>query len=218
MNKRIRNTDILELNYSEVMAIQKWNTENKDKKLTDTNIPFEELLVKVTTHIDTTRKVVGKVTDKGATLIEYMHYWTSGDSIHVDTYTEAGVLLFSNWVDGTGYHKRSKAIWLAPTDYPMSIIMNTLAYLTYRDVTVVPIQNRSLGNSGSKGKSSSRVVYMGKRYRVQDNGSDRSREYVRKTGSWTVRGHWREYKSGKRVWIKGHKRGTGELSPKTYRL
>ena len=32
----------------------------------------------------------------------------------------------------------------------------------------------------------------------------KGRSYNAKTDMWTVRGHWREYKSGKRIWIKEH--------------
>lgn len=33
---------------------------------------------------------------------------------------------------------------------------------------------------------------------------EKNRNYNFKTDKWTVRGHWREYKSGKRVWVKEH--------------
>lgn len=33
------------------------------------------------------------------------------------------------------------------------------------------------------------------------------REYKRRSESWTVRGHWRNYKNGKKVWIRPHVRG-----------
>jgi hypothetical protein len=51
-----------------------------------------------------------------------------------------------------------------------------------------------------------------------DNEGD-SKHYDRHAHSWTVRGHWRYYKkSGKRVWIKPHKKGAGEIEPKKYKL
>ncbi len=36
---------------------------------------------------------------------------------------------------------------------------------------------------------------------------EEKREYERHTFGWTVRGHWREYQSGKKVWIKPQVRG-----------
>lgn len=39
---------------------------------------------------------------------------------------------------------------------------------------------------------------------------EEKREYERHISGWTVRGHWREYKSGKRIWIKPQVRGDKE--------
>ncbi|MFS0905728.1 hypothetical protein AB3N02_22030 [Priestia aryabhattai] len=45
-----------------------------------------------------------------------------------------------------------------------------------------------------------------------------SGNYERHTPAWTVRGHWREYKkTGKRVWVKPHVKGEGEVLPKVYK-
>jgi len=37
-------------------------------------------------------------------------------------------------------------------------------------------------------------------------------------GTFTVRGHYRHYKSGKVVWIAEYKKGTGKNRPKTYKM
>lgn len=37
-------------------------------------------------------------------------------------------------------------------------------------------------------------------------------------GSFSVRGHYRQYKDGRRVWIKPYKKGTGKEKNKTYKL
>lgn len=42
---------------------------------------------------------------------------------------------------------------------------------------------------------------------IQSPTEEEKREYERRTFGWTVRGHWREYKSGKKVWIKPQIRG-----------
>ncbi|MBZ9635531.1 hypothetical protein [Clostridium sp. FP1] len=42
---------------------------------------------------------------------------------------------------------------------------------------------------------------------IQPPTEEEKREYERHTLGWTVRGHWREYKSGKKVWIKPHING-----------
>lgn len=52
-----------------------------------------------------------------------------------------------------------------------------------------------------------------------ERGDADKREYERKADAWTVRGHWRHIKkSGKMVWIKGHKKGSGETEGKIYKL
>ena len=37
-------------------------------------------------------------------------------------------------------------------------------------------------------------------------------------GAFNVRGHFRQYKDGRRVWIKPYKKGTGKEINKTYKL
>jgi hypothetical protein len=44
------------------------------------------------------------------------------------------------------------------------------------------------------------------------------RQYERHIEAWTVRGHWRTTKTGKRVWVRPHVKGKGEIVPKTYTI
>lgn len=53
-------------------------------------------------------------------------------------------------------------------------------------------------------------------YSKQDN--EDKREYNRQAESWTVRGHYRHYKSGKVVWINAQTRGHGKVEHKTYTI
>lgn len=48
--------------------------------------------------------------------------------------------------------------------------------------------------------------------------NDNKRTYSRQTESWSVRGHYRTLKSGKRVWIKGYKKGNGDTKGKDYTI
>ena len=41
------------------------------------------------------------------------------------------------------------------------------------------------------------------------------RDYNRVAESWRVRGHWRQYKSGKKVWIEEHTKGKKEVEQDT---
>jgi len=48
---------------------------------------------------------------------------------------------------------------------------------------------------------------------------EEKREYERHIAGWTVRGHWREYKSGKKIWIKPQIRGDKEqMEGKIYEI
>ncbi|NFL57788.1 hypothetical protein FDB60_01710 [Clostridium botulinum] len=48
---------------------------------------------------------------------------------------------------------------------------------------------------------------------------EEKREYERHIVGWTVRGHWREYKSGKKIWIKPQIRGDKEhIEGKIYEI
>ena len=58
-------------------------------------------------------------------------------------------------------------------------------------------------------------------FEYSPNLADKSstRDYDRRTESWSVRGHWRYYKdSGKRVWIDGYTKGRGDIEGKEYRI
>lgn len=55
----------------------------------------------------------------------------------------------------------------------------------------------------SKNKKSKNVTYINhKTITIHKSESRSNRSYERHTDSWVQRGHWRNYKSGKRVWIK----------------
>lgn len=45
------------------------------------------------------------------------------------------------------------------------------------------------------------------------------RRYERHMEKWNVKGHYRTYKSGKKVWIEPQVRGAGkEVTPKEYKM
>lgn len=51
--------------------------------------------------------------------------------------------------------------------------------------------------------------------RTHHMSSEDKRTYERHTESWTVRGHWRNYRNGKKVWIKPHINGVNKESVKS---
>ena len=76
----------------------------------------------------------------------------------------------------------------------------------------------------SKNKKSKKVTYIShKTITIHKSESRSNASYERHTDSWVQRGHWRNYKSGKRVWIKEcvknakNKSSEGEVD-KTYEI
>lgn len=72
-------------------------------------------------------------------------------------------------------------------------------------------------------KRTNTVKIHSNRYIFEDNlnltNKPSTRDYDRRTESWSVRGHWRYYKdSGKRVWIDGYTKGRGDIEGKEYRI
>ncbi|NFT91678.1 hypothetical protein FDF86_04510 [Clostridium botulinum] len=54
---------------------------------------------------------------------------------------------------------------------------------------------------------------------IEEPTEEEKREYERHIFGWTVRGHWREYKSGKKIWIKPQIRGDKEqMESKIYEI
>ncbi|KFX58345.1 hypothetical protein HYH39_06710 [Clostridium botulinum] len=54
---------------------------------------------------------------------------------------------------------------------------------------------------------------------IKEPTEEEKREYERHIAGWTVRGHWREYKSGKKIWIKPQIRGDKEqMESKIYEI
>jgi hypothetical protein len=65
--------------------------------------------------------------------------------------------------------------------------------------------------NGSARKGSNRRMLTVRRYTIGSEVlSELPRRYERHTESWGVRGHYRKYKSGKTVWVKGYTKGDAE--------
>lgn len=74
-------------------------------------------------------------------------------------------------------------------------------------------------------KSNKQIRYMTKKVYIVDDlehyaEQRKNRQYNRQVDSWNVRGHWRQYKSGKRVWIEQSVRGRkdAKVKPQTYKI
>lgn len=129
---------------------------------------------------------------------------------------------FHNYID------RDKLIHLALSTTIM--IFNVLGYIVKPNLEVVkkdrPVQD-DIKHSHKRVpyKSNKQVRYLTKKVYVVDDmehyATQRTnRTYNRYTETWTVRGHWRQYKSGKRVWIEKSVRGNKDkqAKPQTYKI
>lgn len=104
------------------------------------------------------------------------------------------------------------------------LILNTLEYINKPKEEVVITEKREVKKSkkGKKNKRNGGKTYIYKKvYKVLDVVENKEkRDYNRVAESWRVRGHWRKYKSGKKVWINGYSKGKGRdtQDKKEYRI
>lgn len=136
-----------------------------------------------------------------------------------------------------GYLKNSSLLFLSQEDKTIhskiSAIGKTLCegilvanYLAQTNPTIIKDnETRIVKKSNKKGKHKNKTIrkinltnikYV-KEYSNTNTSTDK-RTYERHTESWTVRGHYRHYKSGKVVWIEPSTRGTGKPQGKVYNI
>lgn len=94
------------------------------------------------------------------------------------------------------------------------LILSTLEYINSPRHEVVITEKREVKkskNGKKKGKKGKKTYIYKKVYKILDvKPNEEKRKYTRIVESWRVRGHWRQYKSGKKVWIEEHTKGKKE--------
>lgn len=107
----------------------------------------------------------------------------------------------------------------------LNALLSVMAYIqktqNYTTKMISRREVRKQKKSGSKHKNTYRPVTINQRViylTMPTNHKDKLRSYERHIDSWGVRGHWRTYKSGKKVWIKPQVRGNGKYAAKTYSI
>jgi hypothetical protein len=91
-------------------------------------------------------------------------------------------------------------------------------YVEVKEVITTKNKKKST-KSGSKKKAPIKI--RKKIYKVSVNQTATQfdkRRYERKIESWTVSGHWRNYKNGNKVWIESYPKGKGDKTPKEFKL
>lgn len=93
-------------------------------------------------------------------------------------------------------------------------------YINHKPATIIAeraartVKKRGKHKQGGKTK----IIKVNTVKYTFDLTKEDKREYTRKTESWPVRGHYRHYKNGNKVWIKPTVKGKGETSGNTYKL
>ena len=99
----------------------------------------------------------------------------------------------------------------------LSTYIATMAYMVYGPVqfTKEGPRKTAVHRAGGPERAAKSVTYILHRARtgVPQGGHHRSPQ-----GIFSVRGHYRRYKSGKTVWIAEYKKGTGQETGREYRL
>lgn len=107
----------------------------------------------------------------------------------------------------------------------LNLITNTLNYIQSPKAEVVISERKESMNTNKNKKvktSKNRKTYIHKKiYKVLNVPEDYvKRSYIRTAESWGVRGHWRHYKNGKKVWINSYIKGRKDKQEKSkeYRI
>lgn len=133
-------------------------------------------------------------------------------------YTEFHRRIDGMWVSGKNRMKATKD----EVQSVLTVYCSLMALMAYgrveRDEDEPPEERAaSKPNKGHTSKPKRRTTYilrmMNGTVLVAPRGSHASPR-----GTFTVRGHYRHYKSGKVVWVAEYRKGTGKKKPKTYKM
>jgi hypothetical protein len=96
-------------------------------------------------------------------------------------------------------------------------VLDIFQYMNhYRENVVITEETKRVRkkpkHTRAKNKKSNVVPLKSKKYTFANtNKGVKEYKYSRHKEVWSVKGHWRHYKDGRKVWIKPHRRGVGEI-------
>jgi hypothetical protein len=173
------------------------------------------------------------VMDKDTDYVTYLFVErVEGKTIFESGNSDYGLLLKWERDDGlpfiprfiTQIPNRDKYIELIAVTHAMeTFYYNTMYFMSLKPEEVETDKVRVQKVKKNKGKSNKKsVTYVtNKIFKVnmkKEYTEEEKREYKRLAEAWTVRGHWRTYKNGKKVWVSGYRKGKGELTDKEYKI
>lgn len=198
-----------------------WNVKNRSK-FDSLDVPISEGLVKYTQQVEDTSytqfiyfclndKAIIKAYD-GNDMKEML-------SFEMNESNE----MFSNI---KSYLKAPKEVIEESAKSCFLILFDILQYISNAPQFVKEVKEvrnvvkKQKSKKSSKNNKTRQVKISTTRYTFDYSEEHAKRMYERSAELWSVRGHWRYYKStGKRVWIKPHVKGTGEnIEAKEYRI
>lgn len=139
---------------------------------------------------------------KGNTLDMYVSFL--GTKLHTKFEVYAGRLKYvkgdKKWLDNEGLFSI------------VSVYCSLMAYMVYEKSEVVESNQTTVHQA--KGVHKGHTTYILKKRYVSNGGG----HHASPKGIFTVRGHYRQYKDGKRIWIKEYQKGTGDRKFKTYKI
>lgn len=104
-------------------------------------------------------------------------------------------------------------------------IVNYLSTNIVESIESKIVGNKSSAKKVSKNKKSknNKKVSIIKKYYINSpknisESKDPCKNYNRHAESWTVRGHYKNYKSGKKIWVEGYQKGEGKKENKIYKI
>jgi hypothetical protein len=196
------------------------------KEFDSIDFPFTECLIEIPIYVESFR---GHTINRSFTSLYYVR--VTEQSIFFKQYDKADykeVLSFSinETFSGDFTNLKTSVSGLNKEDLREQAVHTVLTcfaifqYINHKPATIVAERSaRTLKKRGKhKQGGKTKIIKVNTVKYTFDLSKEDKREYTRKTESWNVRGHYRHYKNGKKVWIKPTVKGTGETSGNTYKL
>lgn len=128
-----------------------------------------------------------------------------------------------NWTTSLENVKIPEKVAQEQARFFTKVSLETFHYMVHVSENVIEIKEQKTIQKKAKKKSSKTGLRYVKinvnKYVIDFKGGEPNRKNERHVLAWNVRGHWRHYKSGKKVWIKPYPKGNKEdIESKIYKL
>ena len=200
--------DKIILSSNDIITLLKWRDQNKD--LVRRNAaPFKGIMLEFPdTHIDI------KVYTDGGKLSFYLYI--SGNKAGKITGLQLPGGFFKETKNTTELNKEN-------TQTIITVYSSLMAFIVYNEPEKATAATRKQHQeTQDKRKSGKQGNKKGITYIFSSSKGNPQlqpqRKHASPSAAFSVRGHYRHYKNGKKVWIKPYNKGTGTKKDKTYKL